>query len=187
MQNKRLESSLFDKFSTIQWQSHCEFSWPQVVNQSAVCEQGSMTAYLQQFCQQIQVEALDNELRQGSELSSAESDLLQLENPANASCLLRQVVLFGDQKPWLCGYTLIPQDSESSSQVNFAKQGNIPLGRTAFQHQGTERDSLVFALVEHQGRQLIARRSRIWVKQTPLLVAEIFLPGSPIYQKDVLK
>lgn len=198
MQNQSSTSDLFRKFSTIQWQQVSDFKWPNHIHQKAVCDLGSMTAYLKQFCQKIHVEAKPNQWLSKEHLSDLELKLLMPEdedkNKEEASFLLRQVVLYGNDSPWLLGSTLIPrypsnqgqtENLQSVAKINFEEQGNTPIGNTAFSQPGTYRNHLEVASITDDSDVLIARRSLIWVQETPLLVAEIFLTDSPIYQKEI--
>ena len=69
-------------------------------------------------------------------------------------------------------------------EYDLARQGEIPLGLTVFSANDVKRDALQVGLVELDGKQLLARRSRLWMNHKPMLVAELFLPTAPIYAKE---
>jgi chorismate--pyruvate lyase len=111
-----------------------------------------------------------------NELSTSEQKGLNGER-----YLLREVLLLGDQHPWIVARTLIPDHSLNGLPYDLTQQGEVPLGLTVFQADNVRRDALEFAWVETQQGRLIARRSRLWMAQKPILVAELFLPGCPVY------
>ncbi|MCC4785334.1 chorismate lyase, partial [Vibrio lentus] len=47
-----------------------------------------------------------------------------------------------------------------------------------------KRDALQVGWVIAGDERLLARRSRLWMNHKPMLVAELFLPTSPIYSKE---
>ncbi|MBF4424385.1 chorismate lyase [Vibrio anguillarum] len=161
------------------WQQPDVFSFPDQVSQSWLLEQGSLSRMLEAQCQQLSVELLHNKLVEAEKLQGDEMALLSDE-----ACLLRQVVLRGDQQPWVLGRTLIPQSSMLGQQYDLARQGDIPLGLTVFRAEHVKRDALQVGWAMMEEGPLLARRSRLWMNNKPMLVAELFLPFSPIYSKE---
>ena len=99
-------------------------------------------------------------------------------------CWLREVVLTGDGMPWVIGRTLMTLESMDRSQYDISQQGTVPIGVTIFSHSESKRDALQVASIETPQGVLYARRSRLWMNEHPILVAELFLPASPIYQME---
>ncbi|MFA0675363.1 chorismate lyase, partial [Vibrio sp. 10N.222.51.A6] len=64
------------------------------------------------------------------------------------------------------------------------QQGDVPLGLTVFSAENVDRDALQVGWVIAGDERLLARRSRLWMNHKPMLVAELFLPTSPIYSKE---
>ena len=108
------------------WQQPDDFSFPDRVSQSWLLEQGSLSRVLEAQCQQLSVEILYNKLVEAEQLQGDEIALLSDE-----ACLLRQVVLRGDQQPWVLGRTLIPQ---SSMLHEAACAGNLTNAERAIAH-----------------------------------------------------
>ncbi len=94
---------------------------------------------------------------------------------------MRKVILQGDGKPWIVGRTLIPKSSVQDQSHNLEHQGEIPLGVTVFSADNVKRDALQVGWVETSDGMLLARRSRLWMNNKPMLVAELFLSDSPAY------
>ncbi|CAH0527327.1 chorismate lyase [Vibrio hippocampi] len=159
-----------------QWQTPEQFQFASEHVKQWLMEQGSLTHKLLQQCQNLTVDVVTNAQCQIADIAPSESELLE-----DTHCWLREVVLHGDSVPWLVGRTLMPVLGMEMGNYNLSHQGNTPLGETVFASQNTARDALELTQVTVDGMPLYARRSRIWVDQTPMLVTELFLPDAPIY------
>lgn len=142
-------------------------------------EQGSLSRKLGKCCQHLSVELLHNQVVERSIVQQDEQYLL-----SSSDCLLRKVILNGDDEPWVLGRTLIPRVTLEDKHSDLSQQGNVPLGLTVFSAENVERDALQVGWVIAGGERLLARRSRLWMNHKPMLVAELFLPTSPIYSKE---
>ncbi len=162
--------------SQVNWSSPEEFTFPDPNAKAWLLEQGSLSLRLSENCQQLTVELLNNQWVESSFLDKSETDLL-----AKESCLLRKVILQGDGKPWIVGRTLIPKSSVQDQSHDLEHQGEIPLGVTVFSADNVKRDALQVGWVETSDGMLLARRSRLWMNNKPMLVAELFLSDSPAY------
>lgn len=142
-------------------------------------EKGSLSRRFEEKCEKLKVELLFNDMIASTHLISQEKSLL-----GDTKCLLREVVLFGDNQQWLVGRTLIPEGSLMEQPYDLIQQGTNPLGLTVFSVEDVSRDALQFGWVDFPNQRLIARRSRLWMNKKPMLVAELFLPASPVYIKE---
>ena len=142
-------------------------------------EQGSLSRKLGKCCQHLSVELLHNQVVERSIVQQDEQYLL-----SSSDCLLRKVILNGDDEPWVLGRTLIPRVTLEDKHSDLSQQGNVPLGLTVFSAETVERDALQVGWVIAGDERLLARRSRLWMNHKPMLVAELFLPTSPIYSKE---
>ena len=142
-------------------------------------EQGSLSRKLGKCCQHLSVELLHNQVVERSIVQQDEQRLL-----SSSDCLLRKVILNGDDEPWVLGRTLIPRVTLEDQHSDLSQQGNVPLGLTVFSAENVERDALQVGWVIAGDERLLARRSRLWMNHKPMLVAELFLPTSPIYSKE---
>ncbi|RJX65263.1 chorismate lyase [Vibrio sinensis] len=175
----QLISLYLSALNAAHWQEPNEFSFPTQVAKNWLLEQGSLSRLLETHCQSLTVDLLHNDLLVADKLNHQEAALLSKE-----SCLLRKVILKGDNVPWVMGRTLIPYSSMQEQQYDLARQGDIPLGLTVFSANAVKRDALQVAQIETEEGLLLARRSRLWMNHKPMLVAELFLSTAPIYSKE---
>ncbi|WP_375751860.1 chorismate lyase [Vibrio sp. HN007] len=142
-------------------------------------EEGSLSRRLEKECQDLSVNLLSNHVIQGESLTTQEVSLL-----SNEACILREVILNGDDSQWVVGRTLMPLSSLEDQQYDLSELGEIPLGLTVFRAEEVYRDKLQAGWANTSYGKLLARRSRLWMNGKPLLVAELFLPDSPVYVKE---
>ncbi|MCG8708776.1 chorismate lyase [Brenneria sp. 4F2] len=138
-------------------------------------ESDSMTQRLERHCDRLTVS-----IRHECFISSGELYDEPAHLPASERYWLREVVLYGDGRPWLFGQTLIPRQTLAGAGIDLMKIGNVPLGRYLFQHNALTRDYIHTGLCEG----LWARRSRLRLSGHPLLLTELFLPEAPLYLTD---
>jgi len=165
----------------VEWQNPEEFEFPNEFAKHWLEEQGSLSRRLKQHCQALTVELLQNQIVTAATLKQDERQLLSKQD-----CLLREVILYGDDDSWVLGRTLIPRSTLVDKQYDLAQQGDIPLGLTVFSADNVERDSLQMGWVNVPEGCLLARRSRLWMNHKPMLVAELFLSNSPVYAKETV-
>ncbi|MCQ1056695.1 chorismate lyase [Photobacterium sp. DNB23_23_1] len=103
----------------------------------------------------------------------------------DVDCLLRKVVLKGDGVPWVFARTLIPLTTLTGQEQDLAQLGEMPLGFRVFTDRSARRDALEVANVGTENKPVWARRSRLWLNNKPLLVAELFLQEAPIYKETL--
>lgn len=163
----------------VEWHDPDQFSFPTPIAKDWLLEQGSLSRLLESYCQTLSVDLLHNRIVPSERLNAQEIALLSHE-----ACLLRKVVLKGDETAWVLGRTLIPQSSLQEQHVDLTAQGEIPLGLTVFSADNVKRDALQVGWAQVEGGRLLARRSRLWMNHKPMLVAELFLPTAPIYTKE---
>ncbi|MEX6156532.1 chorismate lyase [Providencia manganoxydans] len=137
-------------------------------------EQGSMTKRLEQHCQRVTVIPYTQRYVTLDALS--EEEVLSL--PVSEYYWLREVIMYGDNIPWLLGRTLIPQETLTGEDQQLVDIGAIPLGRYLFSHDNLSRDYIQIGL---QNSRWI-RRSLLRLSEKPLLLTELFLPESPAYK-----
>ncbi|MGL4220995.1 MAG: chorismate lyase [Shewanella sp.] len=163
----------------VTWQHPDDIEFPNPLAQKWLLEQGSLSRLMATQCEQLTVDLLSNQMMPAHSLSPDEMKLLPSEE-----YLLRQVVLYGDLRPWVFGHTLIPRSSMLQQQYDLTQQGQIPLGLTVFSADNVKRDALQVGWVGTESGRLLARRSRLWMNNKPMLVTELFLVTSPIYSKE---
>ncbi|EKT53173.1 chorismate lyase [Providencia burhodogranariea] len=138
-------------------------------------ELGSMTKRLEQHCQCVTVIPCAQRYVTKEALSDDETQCL----PVSEYYWLREVIMYGDNIPWLLGRTLIPQETLTGEDQKLIDIGAVPLGRYLFSHDNLTRDYI------HIGQQNSRwlRRSRLRLSNKPLLLTELFLPESPAYKR----
>jgi len=164
----------------VQWQEADSFKCHNKWQQYWLLGLDSLSRRLEQHCQVLSVSVLDNTHINPSSLTEEETNLLSKE-----VCLRRKVILKGDQTSWVYGRTLIPLSSLQDQPHDLTRQGHVPLGITVFSAKSVHRDKLQVAKVMTDKGELFARRSRLWMNEKPMLVAELFLPNAPIYSKEM--
>ncbi|MFP1763101.1 chorismate lyase [Lonsdalea quercina] len=150
----------------------CEFADVPAVVSEWLAYRDSMTVRLETHCRRLDVEVT----HEGFIPLSALGEALPLL-PVSERFWLREVMLYGDGRPWLFGRTVIPERTLQKSNQALTQIGREPLGRYLFQQGAPERDFI------NPGRSgdLWARRSRLRLAGHPLLLTEVFLPDAPIY------
>ncbi|WP_105903026.1 chorismate lyase [Vibrio gangliei] len=181
---KQRYSSYFSYFSGLDWQHAAEFSFSEQHDPQWLQEQGSLSQLFSQQCQRLVAEVVRNQLVPVHELTDFQKSMLFEHSCDDQDCLVRDVILAADGEPWLLGSTIIPRSSLSDEQFDLSQIGEKPLGLTVFQAQQVARDQLHLGTVDSPLGQLAARSSRLWMNNKPMLVAELFLPPSPIYRKE---
>lgn len=120
-------------------------------------------------------------------LERIEANALSAEEKAlvgEQACLVREVILKGDSVPWVYARTLLPMSTLTDQEEDLARLGEMPLGERIFADASIYRDAYNIATLHCAEQQVFARRSRLWIKQKPLLVSELFLPQSPFYYHE---
>ncbi|EFE96653.1 chorismate lyase [Serratia odorifera] len=155
----------------LEWLTAPHSEVPAAVN-DWLMELGSMTRRFERHCQRVHVEPQREGFISRAELGDEAEHL-----PESPRYWLREIVLLGDNQPWLLGRTVIPLETLTGPDQALVDLGTVPLGRYLFSSDALTRDYI------HIGRQddLWARRSRLRLAGKPLLLTELFLPASPIY------
>lgn len=109
-------------------------------------------------------------------------------------CLIREVVLFGRDQPWVFARSILPAHTLEGSLRRLRRLDDRPLGEILFADPRIRRGTLEATLL-HPGRHGLAnlvpltdqpvwgRRSVFSLARRRLLVAEIFLPGFPCHER----
>jgi len=99
---------------------------------------------------------------------------------------VREVVLYGDGKPWVFARSILP---DNLCNTAWSTLGNQPLGQRIFNDNSFVRSDFVISQLNYNpinpasdAQTLWARRSMFSIQQYNLLVAEVFLPDCPCYQ-----
>lgn len=101
--------------------------------------------------------------------------------------IIRQVLLYCDNTPWVYARTVIPMTSLRGALQGLVKLGTKPLGAVLFADKSMQRSEIEFTMVSHKHpcyswtgfkgkRDIWGRRSVFRLSNKPLLVSEFFLP-----------
>jgi len=151
---------------------------------------GSLTAKLIRLSGgKFRVQVLQQVYRRASR-----SEALSLGIELNALCLIREVILCGNDQPWVFARSVLPQTSLTGSLRRLRKQGNKPLGAFLFSQPHLKRSTIALSFIsrhhsyvptEFLGNASVwGRRSIFVLEDKPLLVSEVFLPGFPGAKDD---
>ena len=158
---------------------------PSTALRSWLLDSGSLTAKLLKLSHgefKVQV------LRQVHARASR-SEVLALGIKVNELCLIREVILRGDNQPWVFARSVLPLSSLTGSLRHLRKQGTRPLGAFLFSQPHLKRSPIALALISGHHAYLPealmganpvwGRRSIFSIDDKPLLVSEVFLPDFP--------
>ena len=146
-------------------------------------DSSSLTARLKAKCHgRFHVEVLSVE-----RTTPTPDEIRALKLRFRSRAIIRQVLLYCDDKPWVYARTIIPMTSLRGPLRGVAKLGNKPLGEVLFANKTMQRSEMeVTALkpghfcyqwTHNEGEQIIwGRRSVFSLCKRPLLVSEFFLP-----------
>ncbi|MCZ4059554.1 chorismate lyase [Pantoea sp. LMR881] len=136
-------------------------------------EEDSMTRRFEQHCQQVTVQPVREGFINADELTDEKALL-----PDDERFWLREIILFGDDEPWLAGRTLVPESTLNGPEIMLQQLGTRPLGRYLFSSSTLSRDFIEPGKIH----DLWGRRSRLRLSDKPLLLTELFLPACPLYR-----
>jgi chorismate--pyruvate lyase len=194
----------------VDWLSLAEANIPEPTLKDWLLDTGSLTERVQSACGEFSLQLLG---QQALEPHSTELSLLKANG--QTAYQIREIVLCGDEQPWVFARSVIPQ---AIIEAELSNLGSEPLGKRLFndkrfvrsefqvctlpyeqfsQHlaeqassqSGVQSDS---QLKNDTKQKLWGRRSVFTFESHHLIVAEVFLPGSPAYaqkegQKQVIK
>lgn len=157
-------------------------------------DKGSLTKRLQQRYANFSVRAL--EVKYAKPL---EDEAVLLCSPSYKTALIREVLLFGDNKAVVFAHSVLPRVSLRGPWHGLGRLGNKPLGATLFANIKVRRTTLTYkklsandvlyqlamkCLTQHlsqtrlhqQPNYLWARRSIFSLSRANIMVTEVFLP-----------
>jgi chorismate--pyruvate lyase len=112
--------------------------------------------------------------------------------PHQQLAVVREVILYGNDQPWVYARSVLPLSSLTGRLARLRKLDERPLGALLFADPSMRRDKLELARVQPAkvalppelgifDTPLWGRRSVFYIADKPLLVSEIFLPTfSPV-------
>ncbi|WP_448565857.1 chorismate--pyruvate lyase family protein [Thalassotalea ganghwensis] len=154
-------------------------------------DESSLTARLKALSDTFHVEVL------GERTEPCPADEATAEVIEGEMVLVREVLLFCDDRPHVFARSLLPLTSLTGEEQRLATLGNMPLGQVLFSDPRLVRKDIEVACFnEHSevakvashyqlpvSQSMWGRRSTFLLNHKPLTVAEVFLPGSFAYHK----
>lgn len=158
--------------------------------QSWLLDPNSLTTRLTSHCHQFRVELL------GQKIEPCQAHEAVAAIPEHEKVLVREVLLYCDDKPQVFARSLLPLSSLTGSEQALADLGTQSLGQVLFNNPSLERKTIEvaeFDLTSSVGKlaqdlqlnithSLWGRRSIFMLENKPLMVSEVFLPGAFAYQ-----
>jgi chorismate--pyruvate lyase len=171
------------------WQNSDECTLPEHL-QSWLLDPDSLTARLKTHCHQFRVELL------GQKVEPCQAHEAVFDIPVGEKVLVREVLLYCDDKPQVFARSLLPLSSLTGTEQALANLGTNSLGQVLFNNPSLERKTIEVAMFDvnssvgklAQNLQfsvtypLWGRRSIFVLEDKPLMVAEVFLPDAYAYQ-----
>lgn len=193
---------LFPVNLVCQWQAPSHFQLPKHSREHLpehlldwLLESDSLTAKLKRYCETFHVEVLGQKIEPCSELESNSAIA------AGEKVLVREVLLYCDNKPQVFARSLLPLSTLTDEDKNLAELGTKPLGHVLFNDPSLERKNLEISSFDQSStvarlvrklafaatidHKMWGRRSLYYIHNKPLMVAEVFLPGAFAYQSDL--
>ncbi len=173
------------------WRDANVFQLPEHLK-SWLLDPSSLTARLKQHCHEFKVEVL------GQKIEQCAPEEATLDIHAGEEVLVREVLLYCDEKPHVFARSLLPLSSLTGEEEKLAHLGSQPLGQVLFNHPNLQRKCIEVASFSTQSSvarlaqacqltltdDLWGRRSTFVIDDKPLIVAEIFLPESFAYHPE---
>ncbi|MFT6898408.1 MAG: chorismate--pyruvate lyase [Paraglaciecola sp.] len=174
------------------WHGINELSVADATLKNWLLHSGSLTERLQTHCRDFSVCVLT----QRQQLATAEEYQqldVQLEDQSQSNWQVREVILHGDNQPWVFARSVIPQ---TLCEQDFAHLGNRPLGQLIFNDDRFKRMPFQFICLQPEktwlrannlpdAQHLWGRRSVFRYQHLSMMVAEVFLPQSPPYHECI--
>lgn len=145
----------------------------------------SMTKRMQHHCQTVRIEVIASHVGMPT---FNEARLLQLA-PRRAA-LIREIIMWCDEQPWLYGRTIAPLATVDSELPRLYRLGTVAIGKLLFRHRNMQRSPFAYAKLlpgqalyqeterwqQSSAKWLLARHSEFKLSEKKLLLTEIFLP-----------
>lgn len=169
-----------------QWFRPQECKVPDFHLKNWLLDTGSLTERLQAHCRDFRVQLLG---QQPAPLLDNERELMETDAPY----VVREVLLCGEQTPWVFARSLLPMALCEADNGELSTLGEKPLGRLLFNDPRFVRQPFQLTCIQ-PGNELLqqlnlttcqplwGRRSVFLFQQWRLMVAEVFLPQSPAYK-----
>jgi chorismate--pyruvate lyase len=169
------------------WKNAAQYEIPNQHLADWLLHTGSLTERLQALTNKFEVKVLGQ-----ATIDADPSERATLPDYHKHQWQIREVILYGDGKPWVFARSVLP---EHLCKTTWATLGNQPLGQRIFNDNKFVRSEFVIAQLDSNPiagididspssvvtTPLWGRRSAFKIENWHLLVAEVFLPDCPSY------
>jgi chorismate--pyruvate lyase len=170
------------------WKNAAQYDIPSKQLADWLLHTGSLTERLQALTNKFEVKVLGQ-----ATIDADPSEQAALPDYHKHQWQIREVILFGDGKPWVFARSVLP---EHLCKTTWVTLGNQPLGQRIFNDNKFVRSEFVITQLDsnpiaginisppsstNASNQLWGRRSAFKIEDWNLLVAEVFLPDCPSY------
>jgi len=107
------------------------------------------------------------------------TEAIKLGIPLRENVLIREVEIWGDNKPWVYARTIIPRSTLTGKERRLINLGNKPIGELIFNDPSLERTPFEWVHLKENQKIQWGRRSIFYINKKPLLVTEFLLPNLP--------
>lgn len=184
--------SLFPITLSSHWRDASSCTLSEVLT-SWLLDPSSLTARLKGHCQQFRIELL------GQQVEPCQAQEVFAGIVEGDAVLVREVILYCDDKPQVFARSLLPLASLSGEEQALANLGTQSLGQVLFNKPSLQRKTIEVAefdqnsSVAHLAEKLAllvtdnlwGRRSVFVVENKPLMVSEVFLPEAFAYNQSL--
>jgi len=125
------------------------------------------------------------------------SEARTLGIPTRQRALVREVILYGCNEPWVYARSIIPVNTLTGRLRSLRTLDNRPLGALLFNDKTMQRGDIEITCMNTESHlqpnlprdikgTIWGRRSVFYLDQKPLLVSEMFLPGFKPYNSPLI-
>jgi chorismate--pyruvate lyase len=165
------------------WRPAHQFFRMPTIQQEWLLNEGSLTARLKQLSAgNFHIEVLR---QQWHHARASEARLLGVS--PRCACLIREVLLFGNNEAWIYARSVMPATSLTGQLHHLRRLKNSSLGELLFRDKSLTRSEFELTRISsdhphlpqqlQRDNDLLARRCRFELSDKSLLVSEIFLPA----------
>lgn len=167
----------------MQWGAPADVPLPNAHLKNWLLDTGSLTERVQSLCQAFSLTLLGQ-----STMPPHSNEMSLLGENLEKHYQVREVLLCGNGTPWVFARSVIPQSLIASELSNIGKE---PLGKRLFNDARFIRSAFELCALSanqlgyEEAVTLWGRRSLFTLGNASMIVAEVFLPNAPMYNKTM--
>ena len=164
---------------SVDWQAPETLRIPDAYLKNWLLDTGSLTERVQSLCHHFSLTLLGQQT-----IPPHQNELSLLNRDAEQAFQVREVLLCGNNTPWVFARSVIPQQMVEAELANLGQQ---PLGKRLFNDARFVRSAFQLcklcssSMGYSKAQTLWGRRSLFTLNNQKMIVAEVFLPHAPVY------